>query len=288
VNFYSRNLYRIKQIVSFPAEVVRLRRNIGILINKIEHKSLVDETFKPHMLPHLYGGDIDSVNERMIRNRNKLIGEFVNSGTGLEIGALHNPTPLSENVNVSYVDYLSASELKKRYQEYSQLNIVEPDIIDDGERLSKVKRNDLDFIIANHFIEHCQNPILAIENMLSKLRLGGIIVLAVHDKRYTFDVLRKITDFDHLVRDYEEGPEWSHRGHYEDFAAATCHINERTKEDQFEYYYNNIKDIHFHVWDYYSFFNFIDSVKQRYKFPLELIFYIRNGFENVCIIQKQQ
>lgn len=245
-----------------------------------------DRVYRPHVLPHEYGGQIDSVYVQMIQNRNSLIREVIVSGTGLEIGALHNPTPLNEEVRVLYVDYLPLDGLQDRYREIPGTIIKMPDIVDDGETLTKVDRTDLDFIIANHFIEHCQNPILAIRNMLSKLRPGGFLVLAVPDKRFTFDAGREITDFEHLSRDYEQGPEWSHRGHYEDFARATHQLNGRTVEEQFEHYYNSVADIHFHVWDHGAFFDFVHMLNQRYSFPIECMVYVRNGFENLCIAQK--
>ncbi len=244
--------------------------------------------FEAHVLPDQYGHQIEKINAQMIKNRNTVINVFLKKGVGIEIGALHNPTPLGDDLKVYYVDYMSGEDLRKRYKELGNAEIKEPDIIDDAEKLSKVSRNDYDFVIANHFIEHCQNPILTIKNMLSKVKNAGYVILSIPDKRYTFDVKRSITEFTHLIKDYEEGPEWSHRGHYEDFAAATCHINNRTAEEQFAYYFNNVADIHFHVWDYYAFFNFLEAIKKRYSFPLEVICFMRNGFENICVIQKQE
>ena len=37
--------------------------------------------------------------------------------------------------------------------------------IDDGERLGKIADASQDFVIANHFLEHCQDPILALLNI---------------------------------------------------------------------------------------------------------------------------
>jgi predicted SAM-dependent methyltransferase len=69
---------------------------------------------------------------------------------------------------------MSASQLKQTYPELGDYGLVEVDIVDDGENLSSVLDASVDFIIANHMIEHCQNPIFAIENWLRVLKLGGI------------------------------------------------------------------------------------------------------------------
>jgi len=77
-----------------------------------------------------------------------------------------------------------------------------------------------DFVIANHFIEHCQNPIGALQNMLRVLKPGGKLYLSIPDKRYTFDMDRPITSVDHVTKDYVEGPEWSKRKHFEEWVTS--------------------------------------------------------------------
>ena len=71
------------------------------------------------------------------------------------------------------------------------------------------RRRSQDFIIANHFLEHTENPIGTIETHLGKLKPGGVLFYAVPDKRYTFDFRRPVTPIEHMVADYEQGPERS-------------------------------------------------------------------------------
>ena len=87
-------------------------------------------------------------------------------------------------------------------------------MIDDGERLETFAEESVDFIVANHFMEHTQDPIRTIETHLSKLRPGGILFYAVPDKRYTFDFRRPRTTLEHLIADYERGPEASRWEHF--------------------------------------------------------------------------
>ncbi|MBW8051172.1 MAG: methyltransferase domain-containing protein [Cytophagales bacterium] len=130
------------------------------------------------------------------------------TGNGIEIGALHLPLKVPPSASVKYVDILPKSELEKHYPELlKDYELVEVDIVDDGEYLIKIQNSSLNFVIACHFLEHCQNPIAAVENFLRVLKPGGILYLAVPDKRYTFDKDRPITSFEHLLKDYEEGPE---------------------------------------------------------------------------------
>jgi len=95
------------------------------------------------------------------------------------------------------------------------------DVLDDGESLSTIEPASQDFIVANHFLEHCENPIGTIENHLGKLRPGGILFYAVPDKRFTFDYPRDVTPLEHMISDYEHGPEGSRSEHFDDWARLT-------------------------------------------------------------------
>jgi len=68
-------------------------------------------------------------------------------GSGIEIGPLHQPL-VSSQANVRYVDRMPVEELKKQYPELSAYNLVEPDILDDGETLSSISDDSVDFVIA--------------------------------------------------------------------------------------------------------------------------------------------
>ncbi|MGB7552188.1 MAG: methyltransferase domain-containing protein, partial [Chromatiaceae bacterium] len=152
-------------------------------------------------------------------------------GDGLEIGGLQRPLAVGKSAKVKYVDRMPVSELRRHYPELASIDLVEVDIIDDGERLETIADFSQDFVIANHFIEHCQDPILFIKNMLRVLRNGGIIYLAIPDKRYTFDRNRPDTPVEHMVRDYSEGPEWSRKQHFLEWARCVNNISDETGID---------------------------------------------------------
>jgi ubiquinone/menaquinone biosynthesis C-methylase UbiE len=68
-------------------------------------------------------------------------------------------------------------ELRTHYAELAEYELVAPDVIDDGERLAAFGDESQDFVIANHFIEHCEDPIEAVTNALRVLKPGGILYL---------------------------------------------------------------------------------------------------------------
>ena len=114
-------------------------------------------------------------------------------GHGLEIGALHTPFNVPRGVEVKYVDRLDADELRRHYPELADEHFVRVDIVDDAETLATVAEASQDFVIASHVLEHCENPIGAIRTWLRVLKPGGVILLIVPDKRFTFDKVRPMT-----------------------------------------------------------------------------------------------
>ena len=105
--------------------------------------------------------------------RKELSDKYI-KGTGIEIGALHQPLDIPKDVNSQYVDKLTSKELRAHYPELAQYEFKEADIVDNGEFLFHIRENTLDFVIANHFIEHCQDPILTLENHLRVLKTNGM------------------------------------------------------------------------------------------------------------------
>src|SRR5258708_6074719 len=134
----------------------------------------------------------------MHRNRAFFSTSFC-GGRGLEIGALLHPTPVPEGSRVRYVDRLPVAELRRQYPELAGADLVPVDILDSGETLATLPDGQEDFVIAGQFIEHCQNPVRAIVNMLRVIRNEGFVMLTVPDKRFSFDHDRPITTHEHLL-----------------------------------------------------------------------------------------
>jgi SAM-dependent methyltransferase len=141
-------------------------------------------------------------------------------GDGIEIGPLDYPLRLPREARVRYVDYLDAAGLREAYSGTLRAGrpLVAPDVVDDGARLASFADGSLDFVIANHMLEHVEDPIAALEHQLRVLRPGGILYLTLPDARHSFDSPRQRTTVEHLLRDHREGPEVSRSEHYEECA----------------------------------------------------------------------
>jgi SAM-dependent methyltransferase len=205
--------------------------------------------------------------------RRKAIARVYLRGSGLEIGALHNPLKVPPMARVRYVDKLGDADLRREFPELRDKPLVHVDIVDDGETLATVPDGSQDFVIANHFVEHCENPIGAIGNMLRVLKAGGFLYLAIPDKRYTFDRERPVTSIDHLMRDFHEGPGWSRRGHYEEWARLVDKIADPAdRERQVETLLARRAAIHFHVWTQAELVDLIAALRRLWPFDVELMF----------------
>lgn len=208
------------------------------------------------------------------------------SGVGIEIGALNRPLPLFHRSRATYVDRLSPDDLRIHYPELHSVRLTKPDIIDDGERLEKISDSSCDFVIANHFLEHCEDPILAMKSFLRVLHVNGILYLAVPDKDQTFDRLRKVTSWEHLKQDHISGPGISRSGHYLEFSRYVmsnsddnCHQVAHDLEMR-EY------SIHFHVWDIGSFQEFLGRICRSE--PVDLLTLLHHADEMIAILKKKE
>jgi predicted SAM-dependent methyltransferase len=208
------------------------------------------------------------------------------SGKGIEVGALHAPLEVPDTVKVDYVDRMSVSELRKQYPELDGIDLVEANILDNGETLSSITDNSWDFVIANHMIEHCQNPIGALENFLRVVKPGGIVYMGVPDKRYIFDVARPLTSLDHLIRDYKEGPEWSKVSHYEEYVRMVEKLSGEQAMARQQVLLNIDYSIHFHVWTSETFPELLTYCQEQLSHRFEIEYLHENFVELIVILRK--
>ncbi|GAA6618188.1 methyltransferase domain-containing protein [Scytonema sp. NUACC26] len=216
----------------------------------------------------------------------KRIAEQYLKGNGIEIGPLHQPLEIPSHATVRYIDRMPVDELKKLYPELSDYEFVEPDILDDGESLLSIPDSSVDFVIANHMIEHCENPIGTIEHHLRVLKQDGILYIAVPDKRCIFDRDRPITPLEHVLRDYREGPAWSMYSHFEEFARLVNKVSEEEVATHVQHLINVKYSIHYHVWTDKDFLQVILYCKENLGFSFELELFQKNGFEFIVILRK--
>jgi SAM-dependent methyltransferase len=209
------------------------------------------------------------------------------SGSGIEIGALHNPLKLPASAKVQYVDRMSVPDLRKHYPELENQKLVNVNVIDDGETLATFGDASLDFVVANHFLEHSENPVGTVKNFVRVLRGGGVLYIALPDKRFSFDKDRQVTSFEHLMHDYEEGPAGSRMEHYRDWVVNVdknqnpTEIESRVKELNLRNY-----SIHFHVWAQKDMVTFFFTLIEQLSLPIEIQLFLKNEGEVIFIFKK--
>jgi SAM-dependent methyltransferase len=211
-------------------------------------------------------------------------------GEGLEIGPLHQPLAMPPQATARYVDRMPVDDLRREYPELEDWNLTPVDVVDDGERLTTISEDSQDFIIANHFLEHCENPIRTIETHLGKIKPGGILFYAVPDMRFTFDFRRPVTSLEHMVGDYEEGPERSRAEHYEQWTQKVI-IEEGQSEEQVISRARELEasaySIHMHVWTQAEFLKLILHCRERFNEGFDIEASARQGIEFVVVLRKR-
>ena len=135
-------------------------------------------------------------------------------GHGLEIGPLHRPVLGHEDARVQYVDVFSADHLREFYQTHPLIiteNIPELDfvLLQDGmvRRLPEATAANApyDWIVASHVIEHVPDLIDWLAQVGEITCDGGVLVLAVPDRRFTFDLHRSLTTIGQILQAHELG-----------------------------------------------------------------------------------
>jgi len=219
------------------------------------------------------------------RKRKKMAQKWL-SGDGIEIGALHNPLPTPSASNVTYVDIMNNEALLHRYPEMKGKDLVQVDLVDDGESLLSINDMSQDFVIANHILEHCVNPIGALQAWLRVLRFGGIAYIAVPDKRFTFDYQRATTNWRHLADDFNGAAEDSKNSHYIDWTKNVMNVPEVDIEGALANLLQQQPNIHFHTWTANSLNDFFKKCQFDLVFPFSICDFDRNGSELITVLKK--
>jgi SAM-dependent methyltransferase len=168
-------------------------------------------------------------------------------GRGLEIGALNAPYPFLPGTEVVYSDVLSREQVAAMYPG-SRL----PDIQSDSESFPTIASDSLDFIVANHVLEHVTSPIDALAEWRRMLREGGVLMLALPDKRFTFDAPRSRTTLAHLIADSQskDDPRDRNYAHLEEWATHVEKLSKGAPEwrSWIDAQYARGYAVHNHVW----------------------------------------
>ncbi|HEY3728635.1 MAG TPA: methyltransferase domain-containing protein [Solirubrobacteraceae bacterium] len=211
-------------------------------------------------------------------------------GSGVEVGALHNPYPVPAGVAVRYVDRLSTADLRAEYPELADRELVSVDLLDDGEALTTLDDASQDFVIASHFLEHCEDPVATLQNHLRVVRSGGSVLLALPDRRQGLDRHRDATTLEHLIADHDSGTELSRRGHYHDWATLvdlplgnieSADVNRHATALESRRY-----SIHFHCWTEREFVEQLGQIIERFQLPGRVIEHRANYHEFLVVLAR--
>jgi len=204
-------------------------------------------------------------------------------GEGIEIGALHNPLAVPKEVTVRYVDLRTREENQKRYEARNPdiHKIVETHYVCDGEKLDVIEDESQDFVIANHMLEHCKDPIRTVENFLRVTRMGGLLYITLPDKRFTYDYKRPETTWEHILHDYETKIEIEPIETYQDWQK---YVNPNADaQSKFE----NQANIHFHAWTMMEMVEMYSRMQRDLNFPIHLESATQRGNECICLLRKE-
>ena len=231
-------------------------------------------------------------------------------GDGVEVGALHFPLDLSEAqvTRVRYVDRFDVPGLRAQYPELDELSLVPVDIVDNGEVLSTIPNDSLDFVIANSMIEHTSDPIGTLRHWLEKLRPGGMVYFTMPDKRVGWDEGRPITTIAHLLKDYQSGPaerKQRDRAHFIEFhdlwnrdlgvesetnwAKGDALTPEDTRLAAINHMIEVDYSIHYHVFTHHTFVALLDYLRRALHFPfviIETVPPLSESWESVFVLKR--
>jgi SAM-dependent methyltransferase len=97
-------------------------------------------------------------------------------------------------------------------------------------------------VIANQTLKYCPNPVLYLRELQKLLNGGGILFIAIPDKKFTFDRNRPLTIFDLIVGDY---------------------LNQSTAVDLLDVFDFEISHVHCDVFSCASFRNILNQLLER-------------------------
>ena len=220
-------------------------------------------------------------------NRAAIAATFL-IGRGVEVGAFSQPNDLPPDRTIAFYDRYPAARLRAFYDDTCGRPLMEPHYVGDAETLDGLPDAAFDFLIANHVIEHLQDPIRFVKSVAAKLRIGGRAMIAAPDKRFCMDHPRSLTPFDHLLEDHERGPAASQRAHYVQYIGEAGGLTGQAAEVWVDS--TDMSDIrfHYHVWEAATFIDFVRAAIERYAIPLAPVYSRATEADIIIVLEKRE
>ena len=217
-------------------------------------------------------------------NRAAIAAAFL-TGKGVEVGAFTQPTDLPPALEVIFFDRFPTERLRELYDERWCRPMMEPDVVGDAQTLVGLPGAAFDFVIANHVLEHLEDPTGFMMRVSDTLVAGGRAMIAVPDMRHGADSKRVPTSFAHLVEDHELGAERSRHGHYLEAATIEGLSGEAARAYAAAVPHDTTV-LHYHVWDADGFVAFVQAAITRWALPLSLLYTSASVHEIIVVLEK--
>lgn len=187
--------------------------------------------------------------------------QLFNGKNGIEIGgpsAIFNQLPVYSSLNsIDGCNYSTSTVWEGQIKEGELYRIGDKtgyQYIAEASDLSKIPDNKYDFLISSHCLEHCANALKTVQEWVRVVKPGGIVLMILPNKNFTFDHNRNLTTFDHLVSDFNQNIGEDDLTHLEEILAL--HDLEMDKQagtkEEFKARSLNNKEnrcLHHHVFD---------------------------------------
>ncbi|HEY3783307.1 MAG TPA: methyltransferase domain-containing protein [Fimbriimonadaceae bacterium] len=231
----------------------------------------------------------------------------------LEFGPADRPWIPRTTPGVRYIDHLSTEDLRKKMAVsplYKPEDLCDIHFVNDGRPLKEILGDwtNIDLIAASHVVEHVPDLLGWFQDLSSVLAADGHVMLAVPNKRQSFDFLRRVTSLeDVIVTNLERRKKPSAHSILEQIALSTANAgsnvwNEETDhskltrtatyqwaikvasenvDQQVKYF-----DAHVSVFTPYSFVQLLAGLTENGGLPLELERVQENGFEFLVVLKR--
>ena len=136
------------------------------------------------------------------------------AGAGLEIGPSHNPLlRKSDGHDIKIADHLDRSGLVAKYEGFRPTGGIEDvDYVLGPGSLTDDIPDRFDYILASHVAEHTVCLICFLNDCAELLKPGGVLSLALPDRRFCFDRFRERTALGRIIDVHDAGPSVHSRG----------------------------------------------------------------------------
>ncbi len=151
--------------------------------------------------------------------------------------------------NIEFCNYSSDNI----WNAHNETGVLGATLICEASNLSSIC-NKYDVVISSHMLEHCANPIKVILEMKKIINPGGYILFVVPGNKNCLDRFRHVTDFSHILKDYEDDVSEGDLTHLEEVIMKHNYAEDYallSKEDFREKCLENIKYriMHHHVFN---------------------------------------